>query len=100
MPLKFFSTYTKIIYLFLLIPIKFSNFCNDFIFPDGMIMLGKGGNSSPVLQWKDPTMIYPQYLSFLVNRETNEEPEASEYADVQYGLGPEYTISSQDCTGK
>ncbi|XP_001606705.1 uncharacterized protein LOC100123099 [Nasonia vitripennis] len=67
---------------------------------DGVIMLGKGGSPNPVLQWRDPTSISPQYLSFLMYRETDEDPEPSLYADVQYGLGPDYTISSQDCTAR
>ncbi|KAL7289622.1 hypothetical protein TKK_0016476 [Trichogramma kaykai] len=67
---------------------------------DGIITLGKDANVNPVLQWRDPLIISPQYLSFLVHRESDENPDSSFYADVQYGLGPEYTISSQDCTAR
>ncbi|KAK2579326.1 hypothetical protein KPH14_008278 [Odynerus spinipes] len=65
---------------------------------DGVIMLGKGGSLSPLVQWRDPNSISAQYLSFAMSQNTNEEFDPTIYADVQYGLGPDYSLSSQDCT--
>ncbi|XP_066598550.1 uncharacterized protein [Prorops nasuta] len=65
---------------------------------DGMITLGKGTSLSALLQWRDPHPITAQYLSFAMYQPTNEDYDPSVYSDVQYGLGPDYTISSQDCT--
>ncbi|XP_048509825.1 uncharacterized protein LOC105690339 isoform X2 [Athalia rosae] len=64
---------------------------------DGQILLGKGGSANPVLQWRDPDPLSPQFVSFSLHRARGEDPDASSFADVQYSLGPDYTLNSQDC---
>lgn len=70
------------------------------IFSDGVLTLGRTSPSNAVLQWRDPNPISPQYLSFNMNQENNDEIDPNIYGDIQFGLGSDYKIGSQDCTGK
>lgn len=67
---------------------------------DGLLTLGRTSASNPVLQWRDPNPISPQFLSFNMYQGNEEEIDPTVYADVQFGLGPNYSIGSQDCAGQ
>ncbi|XP_046612628.1 uncharacterized protein LOC124301518 [Neodiprion virginianus] len=67
---------------------------------DGSVTMGKGGSASPVIQWRDPSPLSPQFLSFTLHRERGEDPDASSFADVQFALGPDYSLATQDCRAR